>query len=487
MYLLERLPTAPLVPSPFLTGSSDYLNKVLGAIKSQYSVNNPRIVNEWKDWAATAPQSDNAQDFIVDHPEQWHIPFQDVLFPDQQMATADVPSIASNKREQKPKYRQMETTDCVQWKMNGGKSHKILPRRPLGGEDVVSESAPTKSRKKSTSTKPRKKSSTAKSASTKSAPTKSAPSKSALQPTVTVKRKKRPTGRSAQVVQVDGESGSDYIESDESSPVTKKIRVQSSRRAASASSHRLKQQGDSNVSNTDASDSDDVDSDGNDDVTSKIASAVRLSRRVRGCRRIVESSSEDEDEAQPEAISAAPEKEVSSMISSDEEASSSEDDVEVGDSEGEVSDAELDESVYEVVDVMGFQPVKPGPKVRVSNKWRDATYVRIYGCASHYLNWQFRNVVSCVDYRIMYVVRNILDENDSDALYFKCSRIGSLSSTDSQYVYVKCIDLMTTQKKNRVYEWMKSSSSNRSKKYVRKRVKQCWPGWAIVNEEGKEI
>jgi hypothetical protein len=43
------------------------------------------------------------------------------------------------------------------------------------------------------------------------------------------------------------------------------------------------------------------------------------------------------------------------------------------------------DSVYDIPDELGFVAIKPGPKQRVGSSWRDATYIRIYGCASFYL------------------------------------------------------------------------------------------------------
>jgi hypothetical protein len=54
------------------------------------------------------------------------------------------------------------------------------------------------------------------------------------------------------------------------------------------------------------------------------------------------------------------------------------------------------------------------------SSWRDATYVRNYGCASYYLKWQFKNVVKNVEYCIDYVVKNCYHENDNYAnMYYK--------------------------------------------------------------------
>jgi hypothetical protein len=94
---------------------------------------------------------------------------------------------------------------------------------------------------------------------------------------------------------------------------------------------------------------------------------------------------------------------------------------------------------YATPDELGSVAVKPGPKQRVDSSWRDATYIRIYGCASYYLKWQFKNVVKNVEYCIDYVVKNCSPENDNDEMYYKCSRLGSGSSASS-YDYIKCIE-----------------------------------------------
>ena len=51
-----------------------------------------------------------------------------------------------------------------------------------------------------------------------------------------------------------------------------------------------------------------------------------------------------------------------------------------------------------------------------------------------------------VNYCIQYVVSNVHTDNSGSDFYFKCSRIGSCSSSDSSFVYVKCVELMTTQR-----------------------------------------
>ena len=80
----------------------------------------------------------------------------------------------------------------------------------------------------------------------------------------------------------------------------------------------------------------------------------------------------------------------------------------------------------------------------------------------------------------MNVVRNCEDENDSDILYYKCRELGSAD----EYDYIKCVDMMSTQKKNRIYEWLKKSPKKSRK---RQSKKQQWPGWAIVDVETGQV
>ena len=128
-------------------------------------------------------------------------------------------------------------------------------------------------------------------------------------------------------------------------------------------------------------------------------------RQRRRCRRIVESD-DDVD------VHSGSDSDVGTIDGDSHE--------EVGNSEGEISDNELDDAVYETPDDLGFLAIKPVPRKRVGSTYRDNTYIRIYGCASYYLNWHFKHVLTNVDYCIVNVVRNCEVENDSDVLYYKC-------------------------------------------------------------------
>ena len=126
LFILQRLPTAPLRPVPFKSGSNIFLGRVMACIKKHYSNNNPQWVSDWEAWRADAPTSDDSQEYIAAHPEQWYVPFKDVLFPDQEFSDIAVPAIVRKARVDgvpTTSRKKMETTDCVQWSGNGGTKH----------------------------------------------------------------------------------------------------------------------------------------------------------------------------------------------------------------------------------------------------------------------------------------------------------------------------------------------------------------------------
>jgi hypothetical protein len=496
LFVLQRLPTKAIKPCPFIEGSHAYLKKFMGMIKSEYGMTNPQWVTAWRKWIETAPSSDSVNEYIDTHPEKYHIPFRDLLFGDLSLDDSEVLARVRVSRVAgvaSKNLKKVETAESVQWTGNGGQRHKVQPFRPLGGEDVVQVSAAA-SRKRQ---------------------------RKGGDVTVTAKRKRRPSGRSAHVEVVDCDDSAELAEElDEDNasraikaPVLKKARTrkkvvpskpqrrralvdssdedsvssesssdedvtavqprQSSNRLAATSACALMRQQVANDTASDESDGSEADAPAPAPVEksgSRAGAGLSLKCRPRSMR-IVESDEEEESTPVlgPDDIADG---------SEDEE----EDEEEVGNSDGEASDGELDAAIYQCPDEMGFVAVKPGRKQRVGGSWRDATYIRIYGCASYYLNWQFRHVASGVIYTIKNVVRNVNCENDSDTMYYKSERISSgsrSSSSSSQYEYFKCIDLMTTQKKYRLYEWMKSSC----KKNSGKRVKQVYPGWAILQDD----
>ena len=279
-----------------------------------------------------------------------------------------------------------------------------------------------------------------------------------------VKTKKRPTGRSRHVeVVADALSESEFSDSashTSEAEVCVGDRAPSSRLASVAASSAMRKQVLNEFKSTSSCDDSESSSDSHSHCRVSVKASLTMRRRG-SCRRIVESDDDgDGADSGPD----------SSHDLSDE--GTGDDHEEVGNSEGEVSDNELDDAVYETPDDLGFLAIKPGPRKRVGSTYRDNTYIRIYGCASYYLNWHFKHVLTNVDYCIVNVVRNCEVENDSDVLYYKCRELGSAD----EYDYIKCVDMMSTQKKNRIYEWLKKSPKNNRKRQ-----------WAIVDVETGQV
>ena len=451
------------------------MDQVLARVRSQYGHNNPKIVDQWEEWAAEAPESDNVQEYVEAHPEKFRIPFRDLLFGDLAVSSEAVFRAASRrKRDSKPKFVQVETTDCVQWKGNGGKGHLVEPRKPLGAATFYDE--PTRKRKQPASKKKEKAPVKSKGKPTgrsrvveKALPVLSGSDSD--KPSVPIaKRRKGTTGRSVRE-HVEEPLLSSCCESsdtgDEGAVV--RNRVPSSRCAAAAANGKMTEQCCPCSDEDDGSDVSDESHSGRVSVRPAIG-GLTLRGHSAGGRRIAESDDEEDEDVGAAATGSDCEEDGCDEPHCDDDA--------------EVGDDVFDDSIYATPDELGFMAIKPGPKQRVGSSWRDATYIRIYGCASYYLNWQFKNIVTNTECRIDYVVKNSYVENDTGEFYYTCSRLGSCSSS---YDYIKCIELMNTQKKKRVYEWIKRSSPRSSKPSSKKKGKQQWPGWAMLDEDGNDI
>ena len=440
-------------------------------MRSQYGANNAKIVSQWEEWAAEAPQSDDVQEYVEAHPEKYRIPFRDSLFGDLAVSSEVAVRASRRKKDSKPKFVQLETTDCVRWKGNGGMEHLVEPRKPLGAATFYGE--PTRKRKQPVSKKKEKAAVKVKGKPTgrsrvveKALPVLSGSDSD--KPSVPIaKRRKGATGRSVREHVEEPLLSSCCESSDTGDDSAVNHRVPSSRRAAAVANTKMTQQ--CCPCSDEGSESDANDESHSDREDVRLA-GLTLRGHSAGGRRIVES---DEEGHGGEAAAGS---------DSEEEDGGAEPHC---DDAAEVGDDEFDDSIYATPDELGFVAIKPGPKQRVGSSWRDATYIRIYGCASYYLKWQFKNVVKNVEYCIDYVVKNCSPENDNEEMYYKCSRLGSGSSASS-YDYIKCIELMNTQKKKRVYEWSRRSAP-RKKPSTKKKDKQRWPGWAMLDEDGNDI
>jgi hypothetical protein len=117
------------------------LNQVLARVRSQYGANNAKIVSQWEEWAAEAPRAGVCRST----PGEVSNPFPRLVVW-RFVCESEVAVHASRrKRDSKPKFVQLETTDCVRWKGNGGTEHRVEPRKPLGAATFYHE--PTRKRK----------------------------------------------------------------------------------------------------------------------------------------------------------------------------------------------------------------------------------------------------------------------------------------------------------------------------------------------------
>lgn len=82
MRILWRLPTKQLRPEPLVAGSFAEFQKVL--YKVQYAWHGKddfkKHIEDWKRFADIVPKSDDIDEYLLTHPEQFHVPFRSTLF-----------------------------------------------------------------------------------------------------------------------------------------------------------------------------------------------------------------------------------------------------------------------------------------------------------------------------------------------------------------------------------------------------------------------
>jgi hypothetical protein len=77
-YILKELPHGNIEPQPFVAGSRLALEKVLSSVAKKVGNILPGVVTAWNEFEKSAPQTDDVQDWLVDHP--LYIPFRVELF-----------------------------------------------------------------------------------------------------------------------------------------------------------------------------------------------------------------------------------------------------------------------------------------------------------------------------------------------------------------------------------------------------------------------
>ena len=69
MYILQNgIPIGKPRPAPFIEGSRAALIETVEKMKNVFEKTNQSAVNEWQEWAKLAPQSDNVDDYVKNHP-----------------------------------------------------------------------------------------------------------------------------------------------------------------------------------------------------------------------------------------------------------------------------------------------------------------------------------------------------------------------------------------------------------------------------------
>lgn len=82
MYILWKLPTAMLEPEPLVPGSHIELSKIYYKISLTWQ-DRPDYDDHLKDWERfvnIAPKTDDVYEYLKEHPEQFYVPFREMLF-----------------------------------------------------------------------------------------------------------------------------------------------------------------------------------------------------------------------------------------------------------------------------------------------------------------------------------------------------------------------------------------------------------------------
>ena len=113
MYLLQSLPNHFPDPNPFPDNSLYQLQELLPKIHSKFVVNNKTVVDQWFEFANSAPQTNDVRKHVLDNP--LHYPLGTHLFSD---VPLDATPIAESQNVEDD-IKRVRCTDCVQWSRRG--------------------------------------------------------------------------------------------------------------------------------------------------------------------------------------------------------------------------------------------------------------------------------------------------------------------------------------------------------------------------------
>jgi hypothetical protein len=154
MYVLQKFPTGEIPPEPFVPGSRALLESVCNSFCESYNTDLGNVyANEWINFKDNiAPQSDDAEEWVKDHP--LHIPFHDTLVHGAPMrASTKDTNAATTGVEETPKTayvdrsRKSKQLDYVSWSRRGVKKKRNdpclhYPNLVYEGPDDVNFSVP---------------------------------------------------------------------------------------------------------------------------------------------------------------------------------------------------------------------------------------------------------------------------------------------------------------------------------------------------------
>lgn len=81
MYILQKVPNVTsILPQGFIADSRAAFDKTMQFIEAKYGKNAPNVVTSWKDFAKNVPASDDANQYLKEKPDAFHIPFHNLLF-----------------------------------------------------------------------------------------------------------------------------------------------------------------------------------------------------------------------------------------------------------------------------------------------------------------------------------------------------------------------------------------------------------------------
>ena len=76
--ILDRFPTGILNPQPFVEGSRKKMERVAQAVRVKHGMDFPGAVIHWNEFLKIAPQTDDAEEYVKEHP--LYVPFKEELF-----------------------------------------------------------------------------------------------------------------------------------------------------------------------------------------------------------------------------------------------------------------------------------------------------------------------------------------------------------------------------------------------------------------------